>query len=84
MAHYRISLDQESGERLLKLACPEEINEGELTDHQADDRQKYLSTAMLNSDYTAKAVKAEHFHFLQVCAENAKTVAVDFLDIDAF
>lgn len=50
----------------MELARAEEIDEGELPDHQASDGQKQSPLTMIDLNYSAQPMKPIHVYFLNV------------------
>ncbi|MCS3897458.1 hypothetical protein M2171_006591 [Bradyrhizobium japonicum USDA 38] len=50
----------------MELACAEEIDEGELPDHQASGSQKQTAVTMIDLNYSSQAMKPIHVYFLDV------------------
>lgn len=50
----------------IELARAEEIDEGELPDHQASGGQKQTALAMIDLNYSAQPMKPIHVYFLNV------------------
>jgi hypothetical protein len=53
-------------ERPIELASAEEIDQGELSDHQASGGQKQTALTMIDLDYSAQPMKPIHVNFFNV------------------